>query len=182
MARKVTGFNREQLNWYRRLKASDFTDADIARIAGVSRSSVGRWKRGEVQMAARTWGSVIERERTGVGWRGEQIGRYTTITYAELERMTVSSNIRTQRAARQELDRLDGMGYTVAELQAMGLRGELQRPRITRTVKGKRFSYLLGRGKSAEQRRAVEAQLREQGIDPADYGDYYDEATGYTTL
>jgi len=39
--RKVTGFNAEQLRWYRNLKAAGYTQSAIARISGSSHSSVG---------------------------------------------------------------------------------------------------------------------------------------------
>ena len=179
MVRK--GFTREQRNEYRRLKATGLSDGAVGRIWGVNPSTVSRTKRGLTRMRSRTWERVQAGE-VGVGFRGEQIGKYSTITFGELSRMAESPNIKTQRAAVRELNRLEREGYSVADLTRLGLEGKLKRPLVSRTVKGKRVTVLLGRGKDADQRRAVEEQLRAQGVDPANYQGFYDEATGYTTI
>ena len=85
--------------------------------------------------------------------------------------MTQSTNPQTQRAARKELDRLAGEGYSVEQLTRMGLAGDLARPIVQRQVKGKRVRWYLGRGKSEQARKAVEEQMREQGLDPSEYAE-----------
>ena len=176
-----TGFTSAQWQEYRRMKSTDMTDAAIARVWGVAPSSMYRWSKGQGRMRASTW-DRIQASEAGVGYRGEPVGKFRTITYGELSRMTQSTNPQTQRAARKELDRLAGEGYSVEQLTRMGLAGDLARPIVQRQVKGKRVRWYLGRGKSEQARKAVEEQMREQGLDPSEYSEYYDEATGYTTI
>jgi hypothetical protein len=175
MGRK-TGFDKETFNEYRRLKSLGLTDAAIARQWDISPSTLynaktGRTKRISAKTQRRATrpkpdAQVFDR-RAGIDVAQD----ISKITYEELQRLsTAGRSPRTQRLARDELQRLDASGLSIEELQRL----TFDRPTYYRSYKDpktgevKRVRLLLGRTKGDEGQAAIRRQLRAKGLEFSD--------------
>jgi transcriptional regulator with XRE-family HTH domain len=165
MARK-TNFNREMSNFYRAQKRAGKKDYEIAESMGMSASQFSRIKNKKATVSARKQNEFRAITTTDDNY---------SITGAELQDLTTSSNARTAREAARALDKLqNALNTSDADRIA---NAETSRPTVYRTTKdGKRVGVLLGRSKQEEQREEVRRQLIAQGVNPDRVDEYYNEA------
>lgn len=162
MARK-TNFSRDMSDFYRSRKRQGLSDRNIAQEMGISPSTLSRIKTRKSQPSAR----ILNQ------FRAETTNEDFYFTdYQEMSELASSTNPRTAREAQKVLDEIESQGLTIAEIRNL----EIRRPTVWRTVRGKRVGVLLGRSKQDAQRDAVRKQLTEQGVNPDQTDDYYNEA------
>lgn len=177
MSRK-TGFDKETFNEYRRLKSLGLTEKQVAEQWGISTSTLynartGRTKRLSKRSQERVANPRYDRQdidsRRAVPIAiAQDIGK---ITLQELQALAdKGSTPRTRRLAKDELDRIENLPYSVEELQRLTFdRPSFYRSyRDPKTGKVTRVRLLLGRTKGDDAQAAIRRQLREKGVEFAD--------------
>jgi hypothetical protein len=166
MARRRRGFTVDQRRDYNRLKKTGLKDYEIAQEWGISRSYFSR-----VKNKGGRFGETVK-NRIDLALSGGS--DLFSIDFTELERLAGSNNPFVAKQAEKAIDQIDDQN---PDLSIEELRNKsFKRPSYTRQIGGKKVTILLGRSKQEEQRDAVRKQLRDQGVNPDDIAEYYDEA------
>ena len=196
--RASSGFTKVERDRVNEILRTGATYADAASEIGMSYSSFNRIKKGEASLGRTLRERFVESSdytltqpasADTIGWADDPISR--TQTSAGFDTI-LRVNDPSYQFRPPTADETFGEAAEIREQMiregtwdAFRYRGaRIERPTITKTVRladgtDLNISYKLGRGKSDEQRAYIEQQLLNQGIDPEELDEYYDEATGY---
>jgi hypothetical protein len=174
-----TGFDRQTKTRIDRRRREGATFAQIADELGMSSSSFYAIRNNQRRM-----GKQLQKQSIEDGW-GEMNTQEHRVPISEGYTYFDEDGNEVTVDAEYLTVNLDSLPTYDEYLEGE----EFERPTITKTVtriddNGNpvkvEISYKFGRGKSDEQRERIENQLREQGIDPAEFDSFYDDATGYS--
>ena len=199
--RVSSGFTEVERDRINEVLRGGATYADAAAEVGMSYSSFNRIKRGDAGLGRLLRERFVESsdytltqsaESDRIGWSDDPTTtRKTSAGVGTLERVnhpslalrpsTADDTFSEIQQIRRDLE--SGL-YPVTWQEFRYEGATIERPTLTKTIRGPDgqdidISYKLGRGKSDEQRAYIEQQLLDQGIDPDELDEYYDEATGY---